>query len=263
MFTHATTGGAVAKHRARPHRRRGSRPDLRLASVLVTLLLSACGSDTLILTGLDPDVDLSTAEIRIVSGATQDGEVGAPLASPLVVEVVDASGAGLASVQVQWTFSQGRAVGGGSGGQPTVMSTDAQGRSSVTWELGTTAGVQTAEAELVVPSSLSTASGAPGNNNGKKVGFEVRARAGSPTSIDVSPDAPSVTEDESIQLLAAVADAYGNPVEGTSLSWRSSDETVAVVQSTGMVQALTPGQAVVSASWRNVEGSTTVSVMPA
>jgi hypothetical protein len=95
-----------------------------VAAAALTTTLAAC-SDTF------PGAH-APRSIRIVSGSGQSGDVSAPLDSALVVEVVDANGAGVPGVALTWT-----ALGGGSVSE-TSTTTDGSGKSSVTWTLAPT-----------------------------------------------------------------------------------------------------------------------------
>src|SRR3569833_4375791 len=78
----------------------------------------------------------SPRSIRVVSGSGQSGDVSTPLDSALVVEVVDANGAGVSGVDLTWS-----AVGGGSVSETSTTS-DGKGKSWVTWTLAPTIGNQ-------------------------------------------------------------------------------------------------------------------------
>lgn len=67
------------------------------------------------------------ARVTIVSGNNQTARLGQPLASPLVVQVVDATGAPVPGVSVEWNVRSGSATV-----NPTTSITDANGRASTT-----------------------------------------------------------------------------------------------------------------------------------
>ncbi len=82
------------------------------------------------------------AHIRTVSGNHQTGAIGSSLAAPLVVELVDATGAPAANTRVIFKVLQDDGlVSAGAGPAPTVVATtDAQGRAQAQWTLGHRAG---------------------------------------------------------------------------------------------------------------------------
>jgi hypothetical protein len=83
------------------------------------------------------------AYVTAVSGDGQVGMVGERLAEPLGVQVVDANGVPLRQVAVEWEVE----AGGGSVSR-SVTHTDGQGRASVEWTLGPTAGSQRVRARV-------------------------------------------------------------------------------------------------------------------
>lgn len=73
---------------------------------------------------------------------------------------------------------------------------------------------------------------------------------------------PSTVEvGNTVQLAATARDASGNPLAGKSFTWASSDETVARVTA-GLVTAVAPGSAKITASTDRKSGSGTVVVSP-
>lgn len=80
-------------------------------------------------------------------------------------------------------------------------------------------------------------------------------------SVTVSPSlVPQLPTGSTIQLTATALDAMGAAIPGRTASWRSDAPTVASVDSTGRVSALTPGTARLFATIDGREGSATVSV---
>jgi hypothetical protein len=92
-------------------------------------------ADTAQLTVLPP-VD-ATRLLQLVSGGAQSGLIGALLAAPVVVKVVNGAGAAVSGVPITFTPSLGGLVG-----TPTAT-TDANGRAQTTWTLGSLVGTQT------------------------------------------------------------------------------------------------------------------------
>src|SRR5215208_936160 len=107
------------------------------------VLAVSCGGD-----GGSNEPPPSGITIAAIDGDGQEAIVGQELGQPLVVTVTDGDVASVGST-VTWS-----ATGGGSV-SPTSATTDASGNASTTWTLGTTAGLQTAQA------TLSGASGSP------------------------------------------------------------------------------------------------------
>src|SRR5688500_5785993 len=118
MCPHATPGGAVAR---RSSLRTVSHPDARHRStatrlstsliVVACLALIACDANSTIF-AIDrstPDPwSLADAELFLLEGVSQEGEVAALLPEPLVVEVRDPAGDPFADAPIEWVFQQGR-----------------------------------------------------------------------------------------------------------------------------------------------------------
>jgi hypothetical protein len=87
-----------------------------------------------------------------VSGDAQQGSVANALAEPLVVRALDSRGLGVPGVRVEWRVASG-------GGTVTAVNanTDADGRSTANWTLGTPTGTQTVTAAVGIISTIFTA----------------------------------------------------------------------------------------------------------
>ena len=84
---------------------------------------------------------------------------------------------------------------------------------------------------------------------------------GVPTAITLSPTTVSFTAvGQTQQLSANITDQQGNPVEGSSAVWESSDDAVATVSPTGLVTATGPGTAQVTAAVGEIAAVAQVSV---
>ena len=118
-----TPGGASASRIAR----RGISG--ALIALSLTGFVSACSKD---------DNPTNPATRTVVSGDAQNGVVGTALTDPIVVQVKDPSGNPLSNVAVTWTID---AAMGTLANQSTT--TDAEGKATAIWTLGTTAGAQT------------------------------------------------------------------------------------------------------------------------
>lgn len=80
-------------------------------------------------------------------------------------------------------------------------------------------------------------------------------------SITIAPPSPSVPVGNSVTLVATARDATDQPIAGTGFTWSSSVPGVASVSATGVVNALTVGDAVIRATAANgVFGTATVHV---
>lgn len=78
------------------------------------------------------------------------------------------------------------------------------------------------------------------------------------TSVEITPNNPVAFMGDTVQLTVVVKDQRGNPMTGKSATWSSAARTVATVDTSGRVVALTVGTARISASVENVTGSVTL-----
>lgn len=83
-------------------------------------------------------------------------------------------------------------------------------------------------------------------------------------SVQVSPGNKALFVEESFQFNAETRDAQGNVLTGRPVIWTSNNESVATVSSSGLVTALSPGGAIISATseGRSTPASITVSAVP-
>jgi hypothetical protein len=138
----------------------------------------------------------TASEIRVVSGNDQIGQAGSPLASPLVVGVLDDEDNPVGGVAVTWTVESG-----GGSVSPASSATSANGRASATWTLGPGTGPQRVQAS------------APGAGS---VRFEATSTVGAASVLRLAAQ-PSgrtaVGQPFRRQPVVQVHDAAGNPVQ--------------------------------------------------
>lgn len=216
--------------------------------VLVFFILGGCSESAfqVIDDGGPSGVVLQHAVLRVVAGDDQEAEVATVLPRALTVEVVDKMGNPLEGAPVRWSFSAGKGLSKGQWKEsPLTTRTDANGRASMDWELGTESGQQSAWAEIVLSPGVAASPAsdpalAPQSGNGKRVGFGARGKSAEPAEIVVSHDALELEEGESVAITAFVVDRYGNVVEGAEVTFTSSDETVATVDASSSSGLSTP-----------------------
>ena len=83
-------------------------------------------------------------------------------------------------------------------------------------------------------------------------------------SVQVTPGNTSLFVEESFQFNAVTRDAAGNILTNRPITWSSNNESVASVSATGLVTALSPGGAIISATseGRTTPASVTVAAIP-
>jgi hypothetical protein len=83
-------------------------------------------------------------------------------------------------------------------------------------------------------------------------------------TVEVSPTASTLLAlEDTRQLIAAARDADGKPIEGKTFSWQSLAPTVATVSGSGLVAAVTNGDATIRASVDGRSGEAVVTVRQA
>ena len=177
---------------------------------LTLLVLAACGG------GEEPPGP--PAALEDLSGASLTGTVGRELANPLRVRVTDGDGRGVPGVAVNFTVTAGGGlitqipVATASSGvlfsvAAVVDSTDANGESQARWTLGTGAGEQRASV---------TVAGAPTLN------ITAQATTDEPADLVFAPGSAFIGiagQPADGAIIARVADQFGNPVEGITVTW--------------------------------------------
>src|SRR5207245_56151 len=79
-------------------------------------------------------------------------------------------------------------------------------------------------------------------------------------SVSVAPASASVQAGSAIQLAATPKDANGNPLSGRTVSWSSSNTSVATVSSSGLVTGVTVGSATITATSEGQSGTSAITV---
>jgi hypothetical protein len=176
---------------------------LRTASSVLLLVLAGCNNDLTLPSNSGSGLDLSQ-----VHGDGQQGTVGAPLPSPLVVRVVSSGGAGVAGRRVAFL-----PVGEGSGDrlEPDTALTSSSGEASSVWVLGPHTGERLVEAHLVADEDAPAA-----------VTFRAQAVAAAPDTLSGASAlnrAGRRGAELSGPLVVKVTDRFGNPVPGAVVTW--------------------------------------------
>jgi hypothetical protein len=180
-------------------------PACATAGAGLLLALTACGAD-LVLPD-DSGTGGSSLALQIERGAGQQGTVGEPLAEPLGVRVVDEEGRPVAGAPVAFTPLGERA----GSVEPDTAYTDADGRASARWVLGTIAGPFEVRAHVALPRGPSA------------LLFAAEARPGSPATLGrVSGNGQLGVPGRPLAdpLVVRLLDRYGNPVPEVDVSWR-------------------------------------------
>ena len=98
--------------------------------------------------------------------------------------------------------------------------------------------------------------------DGKQGSATVIVRVVPVATVTVNPPTAAITVGQTVTLTATTTDASGNPLSGRIVGWSSSDNTIASVSASGVVTALAPGAATITASSEGQSGTAIVTVGP-
>jgi hypothetical protein len=226
--------------------------DARSRSLVLAAALVAwsCGGGDLTVPGGDP---APTSAVLMVGGDQQTAVVGARLANPLIVRLLDPAGNPLANRTVVWVVK----AGGGSV-DPVTSTTDAGGYASAQWTLGA-AGVNTVDAQVPDVGTVTftaTATTAPGGGGAEP----------SATRSSIAAEPSSIVAGSASTITVTVLDAVGRPVSGATVALAATGTGNTLTQptavtgadgiATGTLVGSTPGERTVSAT---VNGSVALS----
>ncbi len=209
--------------------RTNQRPILSLAAVLLLLiptLLLSCGDNPAGPIPPRPEAP-RPASIRVSPASATLPALEATV--QLTVDVRDQNGQPMAGATVEWTSSADSVATVGATGLARAAG---KGEATITASAGTASGTAT---------------------------ITVRQVAG---TVSVSPSADTLVAGDTVRLAAAAFDENGHAVRGAVFSWSSSDPAVATVDSLGLVTALGPDEAAISAASGLATGQMELVVLP-
>jgi uncharacterized protein YjdB len=219
----------------------------RIVSWTTSNALIATVSSTGVVTGVAPGSATITATSEGKSGSTTVTVTLVPVGSvsvapgslsltpgqtgTLAATVTDANGIVVTNRPVVWSTSDGSIA---TVSQTGVVTAVASGSATITATSGSKSGT----------ASVSVSPAAVGN-------------------VSVAPGSLALTQGQTGTLAATVTDANGNPL-AQSVSWSSDHPNIASVSSTGVVTAVAPGSAVITAQsgGKSATASVTVSAVP-
>ncbi len=212
-----------------PVRRRAGTPRHRLlivgaAALSAALWAYACGDGTTEPPPPPPDPPRATT-LTVTPATAQLTALGATV--PLTAEVRDQNGNVMAGATVTWSSSDASVATVDGSGLVTAV---ANGTATITASSGAASG-----------SAMAT------------VAQEVSAVA-------ISPAAGTLVAGDTLRLSAEARDVNGHAVAGAEFAWSSSDTSVAVVDSAGLVTGVGAGEVTVTATFLGVAGSAELAV---
>jgi uncharacterized protein YjdB len=98
------------------------------------------------------------------------------------------------------------------------------------------------------------------NSEGQSGTATVTVTGASLQTLAVTPDTATLAPLGSLQLTATVRDGTGAVVNNAPVTWSSSNSLVALVSNQGLVSALIPGTAVITATSGQTTGTATITV---
>src|SRR6266702_2485642 len=142
-------------------------------------------------------------------------------------------------------------VAAGQSVQLTATPKDANGTPlsgrTVTWSSSNTT-VASVNAGGFVTSSAAGSATITAASEGKSGTAAITVTSVPVASVTVSPAPASVPAGQTLQLTATPKDVNGNPLTGRTISWSSSNTSVATVSSSGLVSGVVAGSATITAT---------------
>ncbi|HUF35812.1 MAG TPA: Ig-like domain-containing protein [Gemmatimonadales bacterium] len=170
------------------------------SAAVLALGLVACGGENLVLPS-----EGEPASIAVVQGDGQNGRVGEALPQPLIFEVTDGTGRPVAAATVVVELP-------GAEVSPDTTATDDNGRAAIGVVLGAEVGTADGSARVLVPEGRTPV----------ETGFSVSAVAASANGLRVVSGADQTALAGEVlpdPLVVEVTDAFGNPIEGVTITW--------------------------------------------
>lgn len=215
------------------------------ASVLlltgVVMFITSCKKE-------DPDPPSPVAtKVELVSGGAQSATIESPLANPIEVLVTDKDGAPFAGAKIAFGVTEGSV-------SSTNVNTNAQGKASVTWTLGSTVGSQIMTATSFKADGTTPLSGSP-------ITINATANAVVPvaTSLELvsgGDQSGGVELQLENEIKIIVKDQNGNPFRNADVSFSVNEGSVS--PSTG--QTNINGNATTSWTLGSTAGSQTLTI---
>jgi Tol biopolymer transport system component len=208
----------------------------------------AVAAFALVLSSLDcndssgPGVGTTPSKIALVSAINAAGYgAGTTIPTPIIIRVTDHRGLPVPNVEVFFSADRNGFV------NPDPVVSDGAGNAVTQWTLGAQAG-----ANILVVSVPSVPSIAP-------LSVTTATVPGQIADVIIKPPAATIAQGSTLHLEGYAADKYGNPLNGIPITWTSSDASVATV-SGGLLTAIGPGLATISASYVQLGATMVVSV---
>ena len=149
--------------------------------------------------------------------------------------------------------------------QLTATPLDANGNPlsgrTITWTTSAP-GVATVDANGLVSAVATGSATITATSEGKSGTAAITVSSTPVASVAVSPASATLIVGATQQLTATPLDANGNPLSGRTISWTTSALGVATVDANGLVTAVAPGSATITATSEGKSGTSAITVNP-
>lgn len=201
----------------------------RLAAVAALLTAASCGGSRDVLTG--PGTGEGPGPVAQVSLSPSSGSIVSGQTFSFVATATDAAGTTVPNAPLAWTSSDTTVATVAAG-----VATGRQAGSATISATATAAGGQVRAAATLTVTPVPVA------------------------SVTVAPAQDTLAIGQSVQLTAAAKDVSGAALTGRPVVWTSSDTTVALVSSAGVVTALKVGTAIITVTSGALSATAAVTV---
>jgi uncharacterized protein YjdB len=186
--------------------------------------------------------------------ATSEGQSGTA-----AITVTNVPVASVTVTPASASIQQGQTI------QLTATPKDANGNALtgrvVTWSSSNTA-VASVNAGGFVTSGAAGSATITAASEGKSGTSAITVTSVPVASVTVSPAPGSVQAGQTLQLTATPKDVNGNPLTGRTISWSSSNTSVATVSASGLVTGVVAGSATITATSEGQSGTSAITVTP-
>ena len=196
---------------------------------------------------------IALTAFAVAAGVVACERATTPIAPPAAVAAVDLTPAS-ATVPVGQTV------------QLTAIPRDANGNalsgSTVTWTSSNTSVATVSNAGLVsgVTAGSATITATSEGKSGTATIIVTGVTTVPVATVDLNPATATVQAGQTVQLTATPKDSNGNVLSGRTVTWTSSNTSVATVSTSGLVSGLTPGSATITATSEGKSGTASVTV---
>jgi len=186
--------------------------------------------------------------------ATSEGQSGTA-----AITVTNVPVASVTVTPASASIQQGQTI------QLTATPKDANGNALtgrvVTWSSSNTA-VASVNAGGFVTSGAAGSATITATSEGKSGTSAITVTSVPVASVTVSPAPGSVQAGQTLQLTATPKDVNGNPLTGRTITWSSSNTSVATVSASGLVTGVVAGSATITATSEGQSGTSAITVTP-